>query len=158
MIRHATPDDAAAVRAVYAPYVETGWATFEEAVPSVDEVADRMGSGYPWFVAVEGSEVVGFAYGSRHRERGGYRTSADVSCYVARPGLGLGTALYAALLPAMAARGDLISLYAGIALPNPASVALHERSGFRACGVFPSVGVKHGLRDVGWWYLPVSDV
>jgi phosphinothricin acetyltransferase len=97
--------------------------------------------------------VAGYAYGSRHRERPGYRWAVDVGIYVAEihRGKGVGTALYEALLPLLARQGFYIAC-AGITLPNPASVALHESVGFRLVGVYEQIGWKAGAwRDVGWW-------
>src|SRR5947209_19690804 len=108
---------------------------------------------YPWLVAELGRETVGFAYGSRHRERPGYRWAVDVTVYVAdgHRGQGIGTVLYRRLLPTLARQGYFIAC-AGIALPNPASVALHESLGFQLVGVYQHIGWKAGAwRDVGWW-------
>ena len=158
-VRRARPEDAEAVAAVYAPAVSDGYASFEEQPPDAAEMATRMAASLLWLVAEVDGQVVGWAYGSRHRDRAAYRWSADVSVYLAagREGQGLGRALYDVLLPALADQG-LASLYAGISLPNAGSVALHERCGFRPIGAFPRVGFKHGRwHDVGWWWLPLHD-
>jgi phosphinothricin acetyltransferase len=97
--------------------------------------------------------VAGFAYGGPHRTRAAYRWSVDVTVYVAEQarGHGVGRALYGALLPALAERG-FHAAFAGIALPNPGSVALHEAVGFTPLGVYREVGFKLGRwHDVGWW-------
>jgi phosphinothricin acetyltransferase len=154
-IRAAAAQDAAAVAAIYAPYVGDGYASFEAEAPDAGEFQRRMLSKprLPWLVADEGATVVGFAYAARHRERAAYRWSADVSVYLApdATGRGVGRALYERLLPVVASLG-YVSAFAGIALPNPASVALHESFGFAQVGVYRNVGFKHGeWRDVGWW-------
>lgn len=153
MIRAAAPADARAIAGVYAPYVLDTAITFEEVAPEPPEVAARMAAGLPWLVADDDGGVVAYAYASPHRPRSSYRWSVDVSVYVApgAQGRGLGTALYDELLPLVAALG-YVSAYAGITLPNEASVRLHERHGFQPVGVYRSVGFKLGeWHDVGWW-------
>jgi phosphinothricin acetyltransferase len=131
--------------------------SFEEEVPSLGEIARRMSSRprLPWLVAESDGEVVGYAYASRHRSRAAYRWSAECSVYVAdgHRGRGVGRLLYERLIHEVHVLGYL-SLFAGIALPNGASVRLHEALGFRPIGVFPNVGFKQGAwHDVGWWVL-----
>ena len=160
-VRAATPDDAHAIAAVYAPYVTDGVASFEAAPPSAAEFAQRMDAPprLPWLVAAADGAVVGFAYASKHRTRAAYRWSVDVSVYLAAQarGRGIGRALYARLLPEVRALG-YVSAFAGITLPNPASVGLHEAMGFTPVGVYPDVGFKHGRwRDVGWWRLRLQE-
>jgi phosphinothricin acetyltransferase len=157
LIRPATADDAAAIAAVYAPYVTDTVVSFEAEPPDAVEVLRRMTARpvLPWLVAEEAGTIVGFAYASGHRARDGYRWAADCSVYLdgAHRGRGIGRALYDALLPMVRDLG-YVTLHAGIALPNDASVALHERLGFRPVGVYRHVGYKHGAwHDVGWWQL-----
>jgi L-amino acid N-acyltransferase YncA len=163
-VRAATPADAEAIRAIYAPVVEHTAISFEQHVPTVEEMRARMTAGptrLPWLVASpSGSpdEVAGYAYAAAHRSRAAYRWSVETSVYVAETarGLGVGRMLYAALLPVLTRLG-YVSAYAGVALPNPASVALHESAGFRHIGTFPRVGHKHGRwHDTGWWWLPLD--
>ncbi|GJG85894.1 N-acetyltransferase [Gemmatimonadetes bacterium T265] len=155
-VRPARPEDAAEVGAIYAPLVEHTAVSFEEVPPSVDEVRARIAATlatHPYFVAEDARGVVGYAYGGPHRARAAYRWSADVSVYVADRARrrGVGRALYAALLPALAARG-VHAAFAGIALPNSGSVGLHEALGFTPVGVYREVGFKFGRwHDVGWW-------
>jgi L-amino acid N-acyltransferase YncA len=111
------------------------------------------GASHAWLVAELDGAVAGYAYGSPHRTRAAYASSCDVAVYVdpAQQRQGLGRALYAELLPLMAARG-FHAAFAGVALPNPASVGLHEAMGFTPVGVYREVGWKlGGWRDVGWW-------
>jgi phosphinothricin acetyltransferase len=113
----------------------------------------EYGESHAWLVALSGGAVAGYAYGSPHRSRAAYASSCDVAVYV-DPGYarqGIGRALYAELLPALAGK-DYHAAFAGIALPNAASIALHEAMGFAAVGIYREVGRKlGGWRDVGWW-------
>jgi phosphinothricin acetyltransferase len=155
LVRPAARDDALAVSAIYAPVVEHSAASFELVAPDADEIARRMCAepALPWLVAADGDQVVGFAYAGALRQRPAYRWSVETSVYVG-PGhtnRGIGRALLTALLDQLAADGHRMA-FAGIALPNPASVGLHESLGFRPVGVFPNVGYKLGeWRDIGWW-------
>jgi phosphinothricin acetyltransferase len=160
-VRAATPADAAAVAAIYAPLVTGTAISFEEEPPSPDEIGRRMAARprLPWLVAVDGGRVAGYAYASAHRARPAYRWSADCSVYLdpGYRGRGVGRQLYERLIPAVRGLGYR-SLFAGIALPNPASVSLHEALGFQPVGVFRDVGYKHGSwRDVGWWQRSLAD-
>jgi L-amino acid N-acyltransferase YncA len=156
LIRQAGVGDAPAIQAIYAPVVADTIISFEEVPPDVAEIERRIAatlSAYPYVVAEEGGEVLGYAYASEHRTRAAYRSSVDVTVYVAAGAhhRGIGRALYAELLPAAAARG-YHAAFAGIALPNAASVGLHEAMGFSPVGVYREVGRKFGRwHDVGWW-------
>lgn len=155
-VRVSRLEDAAAIATIYAPFVGEGYASFEEAPPSVEEIAERLESGlrtHPWLTFERDGEPVGYVYASPHRARLGYRWAVDTTVYLAPEarGQGGGRRLYAALLPILVAQGYVVA-YAGIALPNPASVGLHEAMGFRPVGVYPGVGFKAGAwHDVGWW-------
>ena len=110
-------------------------------------------------VAERDGVVVGYAHASLHRARPAYRWSVEVSVYLApaERGRGTGRALYQVLLGQVRDLG-YVTAFAGVTLPNPASVALHERLGFRPVGIFEAVGFKHGRwHDVGWWRLPLVD-
>jgi phosphinothricin acetyltransferase len=161
-IRLARAADAGPIGAIYAPFV-TGTATsFEVVVPTETEIAARIEGTVahaPWLVAVEGEDVLGFAYASKHRERAAYRWSVDVSVYVhgraRRRGMARG--LYTSLF-ALLRRQGFYAAHAGITLPNPASVGVHEAMGFRPVGVYRKVGFKLGAwHDVGWWQLELRD-
>ena len=155
-LRPATSVDSVACRAIYAPYVANSWASFEETPPTAEEIAARIndcGVSYGWWVAEIDRRVAGYAYGSPHRSRGAYKTSCDVAVYVdpAYARRGVGRALYGALLPQLRGKG-LHAAFAGIALPNEASVALHQACGFGPVGIYHEVGWKlGGWRDVSWW-------
>lgn len=148
--RLAKQHDAEAVRAIYAPVVESSAISFETEPPTVEEMARRIadiGATYP-FLVTDG----GYAYASQHRSRAAYRFSVDVSVYLAEHarGRGLGRALYERLFAILAAQG-FVSAYAGVALPNPASVGLHKAVGFTEVGVYRGVGFKFGAwHDVLW--------
>lgn len=157
-IRLARPGDAPAIQAIYAPYVSSTAISFELEEPSAEEMRQRIEGTlrrFPWLVCCRGAEVTGYAYAAPHRERAAYQWSVDVSVYV-RPGShrrGAGTALYGVLL-AMTRGLGYCNAYAGITLPNPASVALHEKLGFAPVAVYREVGFKLGRwHDVGWWHL-----
>ena len=126
--------DAEAVAAIYGPAVESSIATFEESVPDATEMARRMReilTRTPWLV-MEADGIAGYAYAGPHRERPGYRWSVNISVYVAadRRRTRVGRALYDELISILR-RQRFVNVYGGIALPNPASVALHEAIGMR---------------------------
>lgn len=162
MIRHADATrDAAACASIYAPHVDPGPASFEERPPDAAEMARRIascGASHAWLVAEDAGRVLGFAYGCAHRERAAYRWACDVSIYLGAgaTGRGLGRALYSELLAVLERRGFRMAC-AGIALPNAASVGLHEALGFEPVGVYRRIGWKAGAwRDVGWWQRPLG--
>jgi L-amino acid N-acyltransferase YncA len=154
--RPATPADAARCAEIYAPFVTDTWVSFEDVPPSPDEMAGRIasyGASHGCLVAEQDGHVVGYAYGSPHRSRGAYKTSCDVAVYVdpAFARQGVGRLLYGELLPGFKKMG-YHAAFAGIALPNAGSIALHEAFGFTPLGIYREVGWKMGgWRDVGWW-------
>lgn len=156
-VRVVQPSDAAAIAAIYGPVVANTSISFELDPPSVDDMRARIVATLtvlPWLVCEDDAGVVaGYAYAGRHRERPAYQWSADVTAYVRADchRQGVGRALYAQLLPTLAGLGYR-QAFAGIALPNAASVGLHEAVCFVPIGVYREVGFKHGAwRDVGWW-------
>jgi L-amino acid N-acyltransferase YncA len=168
LIRPGDPaGDAAACAAIYAPFVLGTAISFEEQPPDAAEMRRRMEtvlSRYPWLVAEDGpagpgahGQVIGYAYASPHRERAAYRWAADVTIYIGaeHQRQGLGRALYEALFEILAAQG-LRMVCAGIALPNEASVALHEKLGFQPVGVYRQIGWKFDRwHDVAWYQRPL---
>jgi phosphinothricin acetyltransferase len=157
MIRMAAAADAAALAGIYNFYVRETIVTFEEeAVPEAEmarRVQDVQASSLPWLVAEQGGAVVGYACARPWKPRRGYRFSTEVSVYLdpAHLGRGIGTELYEHLLAALRAR-DTHAAIGGIALPNAASVALHEKLGFEKVAHFREVGFKFGAWiDVGYW-------
>lgn len=160
-VRDATEDDAAACAAIYAPYVTGTAISFEAEPPTVAEMARRIATArrtHAWLVLVDGDRVLGYAYGGRFKERAAYRWSCEVSVYL-EVGLrraGGGRALYAALLPRLAARGYRTA-FAGMTLPNDASAGLHRALGFEPAGTFRRVGWKAGVwHDVAWVQLSLA--
>lgn len=129
--------------------------SFELEPPDEAEMARRIAAysaSHAWLVAGCDGKVAGYAYGSPHRERAAYASSCDVAVYVdpAHARQGIGRALYARLLPALGEKYH--AAFAGIALPNDASIGLHESMGFTPVGIYREVGWKMGAwRDVGWW-------
>jgi L-amino acid N-acyltransferase YncA len=160
-IRVAREDDGASAAAIYQPFVETSVISFEAAPPDSSEMSRRIVdtvADFPWLICEIGGRAAGYAYATRHRVRAAYLWSVDTSVYVDRQywRLGIGRGLYASLFAILAAQG-FYNAYAGITLPNPASVALHEAAGFKPVGVYRRVGFKHdGWHDVGWWELTLQ--
>jgi phosphinothricin acetyltransferase len=155
--------DAERVAEIYRPHVVETLTSFEEVAPTTTEMAERISSTLawtPWLVAQdENDRVIGYAYASRHRERAGYRWSVDISVYVDWDWQrkGVGRALYAELLPTLRRQG-FVNVYAGVALPNPGSVALHEALGMKLVGVYEKVGFKFGeWPDVAWYGMTLAD-
>lgn len=163
VIRLADPArDAEAVAAIYRPSVEAGLASFEDTAPDAAAMAQRIAATLqrtPWLVAEEDGRVVGFAYASTHHERAGYRWSVNVSVYVHRgaQGRGVGRRLYGVLLPILARQG-FVNVYAGITVPNEASLRLHQAIGMELIGVYRRVGYKAGAwLDVAWYSLRLQE-
>ena len=158
-IREAKTADAVTVAAIYNHYVQASTITFEEKPISAQEMAGRMVAvstqNLFWFVAVKHNLVVGYAYATPWKSRSAYRHSTELTVYVAagNEGKGVGTGLYRRILPALKSRG-CHTVLAGIALPNPASITLHERFGFKKVAHLSEVGFKmQRWIDVGYWQL-----
>jgi phosphinothricin acetyltransferase len=157
-IRAAGPGDAAAIAAIYAPYVTATVISFETEAPGAEEIARRIADGgdlYPWLVAcdAETDAVAGYAYAAAFRSRPAYRFAVETTVYVADGAQrqGVGTLLYRALLPTLEAQGFAQAI-AAITLPNEASVRLHERHRFHQVGTYERVGFKfREWRSVGLW-------
>ena len=149
LIRLATEADAAAIAGIYAPYVTDTFVSFEEDAPDAAEMARRMaGDGrglHPWLAAEIGSQVAGYASSSAFRARPAYRWTVETGVYLApeAQGRGLGRALMERLLDLLTRQGFTAAV-AGITLPNPASVALHEKLGFAPCATYRDTGFKLG--------------
>jgi phosphinothricin acetyltransferase len=156
-IRSATAGDAAAVAGIYNPYIAKTIITFEEEPVDAGEIARRIADVHakslPWLIAESGGAVVGYAYATRWQPRCAYRSSAEVTVYLAsdQGGRGIGSMLYTQLL-AILRKCDVHAVIGGIALPNDASVALHEKFGFKKIAHFEEVGFKFNRWiDVGYW-------
>jgi phosphinothricin acetyltransferase len=161
-LRNATPADAPAIAAIYNHYVETTTVSMETEPVSADEMAQRIAGiqaeGLPWLVLAADGRLCGYAYASKWRARPGYRHAVESSVYLdpALRGRGHGRELYRALLARL--EGRFHTVIGGIALPNAASIALHERLGFRQVACFHEVGRKFGAWvDVAYWQLSLPD-
>jgi L-amino acid N-acyltransferase YncA len=161
-IRLATGSDAGQVAEIYAPIVRDTIISFEVEPPTADEMRRRIENTLerlPWLVCERRGRVAGYAYAGAHGSRAAYRWSVDVSAYVheSERRTGVGRALYRSLFAVLALQG-FYNAYAGITLPNPGSVGLHEAVGFRPVGVYRGVGYKLGAwHDVGWWQLSLQE-
>lgn len=155
-LRLATPHDAAAIAAIYAPICLGTAISFETEPPDAAEMARRMAAvlpHLPWLVLEDGGRVLGYACAKPYNERAAYHWTLEATIYVdeAARGRGVGRALYTALLALVTAQG-YHSISAGITLPNAGSVGLHEAMGFAPVGVYRAAGFKHGAwHDVGYW-------
>ncbi|MCW8809018.1 MAG: GNAT family N-acetyltransferase [Rhodanobacter sp.] len=161
MIRIAHAGDVAAIRAIYAPSVTDGTATFETEVPSIDAMQERLRTRllhYPWLVWEDAGEILAYAYAGRFRERAAYDWIAETSIYVRADvqRRGIARRLYGSLLDVMRLQG--INQAVGvITLPGENSVALHERIGFSPAGVWRQCGYKLGRWwDVGVWQMELQ--
>ena len=167
-VRLATSDDSTVIGEIYRPYVESTIISFEAVPPDANEIAARIAATmpqHPWLVAesaesaesgeigADGKSVLGYAYAHPFASRAAYAWSTETSVYLQQDQhrRGIGRRLYAVLLELLAAQGYR-EAFAGISLPNPASVALHEAMGFQAAATYRRVGFKHDAwHDVGWW-------
>jgi L-amino acid N-acyltransferase YncA len=161
-IRSVEPADVHALQAIYAPSVSDNATSFETVVPDLVEIRRRIDARrerYPWLVCEADRAVVGYAYASAHQARQAYQWSVDVSVYVDRGchRRGVGRALYLALFDLLR-RQRFVNAYAGITLPNAASVGLHESLGFEPVGVYKRVGFKFDRwHDVAWLHLRLGE-
>lgn len=159
LIRPVEARDAEAITRIYNHYIKNTVVTFEEQEIPVAELHKRIGAvtgaSFPWVVAELEGRVVGYAYADTWRSRCAYRFTLESTVYL-EPGFsgrGLGKALYKPVMEACRAQ-NIHALIGVIALPNPASVALHEKLGFVKAAHFKEVGFKFGQWvDVGYWQL-----
>ena len=157
LIRPATNADAESIAGIYNHYVENTAISFEESAVPVETMASRIddvtAASLPWLVAERGGQVVGFAYATQWKMRHAYRFSAECTVYLAPDvvGNGLGSGLYAALFSELQSREIHVAIGC-IALPNAASIALHEKMGMTQVAHFKEVGYKFGRWiDIGYW-------
>jgi len=161
-IRDATEADAPALLAIYRPFVTHTAVSFELEPPAPEEFAQRIvnaQSRWAWLVAEVDGTIAGYAYGSSFRQRAAYQWSVETSAYVdlGFHGRGVGRALYERLIEVLVAKG-YCTAYAGITLPNEASVRFHQALGFTPVGVFRRAGRKFGAwHDVSWWQRTLQD-
>src|SRR6185369_9544579 len=155
--------DAGAVAAIYAPYVRDTAISFETEPPAAEEMARRIRGVVehaPWLVYERDGEVIAYAYAGRFHSRAAYQWTVETTVYGHSAHLrrGIGRTLYTALLDVLRLQGFRAAVGV-IALPNPASVALHEQLGFRREGLLPAAGFKHGRwHDIGWWRLELQEL
>lgn len=162
-IRSVDERDAAAVRDLYAPFVSESATSFEIEPPDAAAMARRIQEQrerFPWLVFEAGGAVLGYAYASPHRAaRKAYQWCVETSVYIhprARR-CGVGRALYGALFDLLKRQG-FVNAYAGVTLPNPASLGLHQSLGFAPIGVYPRIGFKFGRwHDVAWMQLRLQE-
>ncbi len=162
MIRNALTSDAAAIQAIYAPYVLDTCVSFECEVPSIEELSTRITkvqqAGLPWLVYAEGEQVLGYAYATPWKGRAAYQHSVEVSIYLCddAKGKGIGALLYQTLFEVLREQGVHAAM-AGITLPNPDSVRFHEKCKMHKVAHFKEVGRKFGnWIDVGYWQICFS--
>ena len=158
-IRPATPTDAAPIAAIYNHFIRETIITFEEeeidAAGIEQRLAETSDAGLPWLVAERDGAVLGYCYASKWKGRCAYRHSVEITVYLhpEAAGQGLGTLLYEELLNELKRLG-MHAVIGGIALPNDASIALHEKIGMKKVAHFEQVGFKFGKWiDVGYWQL-----
>jgi len=159
VIRSATPSDSDSIARIYNHYILNTIITFEEQAVSSQEMAGRIeevtSTALPWLVAEHAGEVVGYAYASKWKGRCAYRFSVESTVYVDPDfvGKGYGTRLYERLFGLLREQGIHVVI-GGIALPNPESIALHERFGLKKSAHFNEVGFKfEKWIDVGYWQV-----
>lgn len=161
-IRLARECDADQMLEIYAPIVCTTAISFELVPPARTEMRERIRNilaSHVWLVCEEAHAICGYAYASKFRPREAYQWTAEVTVYVcpAHQRRGIGRALYLSLFEVMRLQG-FYSAIAVIALPNEASVRLHECLGFKLVGVLERAGYKLGhWHDVGWWQLKLQE-
>lgn len=161
-VRLATEMDAAAILAVYAPYILETVITFEYDVPPVEEFAGRIRTiikEYPYLVCELDGKVAAYAYGHRHMERAAYQWNAELSVYVDRDQVhrGMGKALYAAVMEILKLQ-NIQTVYGIVTSPNENSERLHDSMGFTHRALFPQMGYKFGKwLDVAWFEKNLGD-
>lgn len=161
MIRDAVKADSQQICDIYNHYIRHSSATFEEVELDVEQIAARIAQlqqHYVWLVFELDEKILGYAYVGQWKPRSAYRFAAECSIYLAEDaaGKGVGTALYAQLIDLLE-EYPIATLVGGIALPNPASIALHERLGFRKVAEFERIGRKFGRWvNVGYWQRQIK--
>lgn len=164
ILRAATPDDAAAILAIYAPYVVTNAVSFESKPPKLDEMHDRIveaGDVYPWIVGVdeESELVLGYAFAKPFRPGSAYRFAVETACYVSGEieGQGLRRNLYTALTATLTHQ-NFTQAISTLTMPNDKLIQLHEAIGFRRAGVYREITFKNGQWiDVGLWQRSLAE-
>jgi phosphinothricin acetyltransferase len=161
-LRHARVEDAAAIQEIYRPFVQDTAISFETDVPTIAQMSQRIEASltnWAWLVAEVNGEIAGYAYGSSHRARAAYNWSVETSAYL-HPDFhrqGIASLLYGELFKELEQR-KFGSAFAGITVPNDASIGFHAAMGFEMIGRFPKVGRKFGRwHDVAWMSRPICE-
>ncbi len=163
IIRNAKPEDAAALLDIYTPYITDTIITFETEIPSVEEFQDRIAEvqeKFPYLVAEEDGEILGYAYAHPYYGRSAYAWTAELSIYIRQEArhAGLGTKLYDKLEKQLEAQ-NVLNFLACISVPNDASIAFHEKRGYELIGQFKKVGYKFkAWHDTVWMEKHLRDV
>ncbi|MFN8432505.1 MAG: arsinothricin resistance N-acetyltransferase ArsN1 family B [Anaerolineales bacterium] len=159
MIRVAKAEDAVKIAKIYNHYIVNTVITFEKEPVTADEISTRMAdvfsSSLSWLVLENNDEVIGYAYATKWRARPAYKNSVETTIYLAKDsgGKGYGKSLYSSLISTLKSSGFHTAI-GGIALPNEASVGLHESLGFKKVAHFHEVGYKFDTWiDVGFWQI-----
>jgi L-amino acid N-acyltransferase YncA len=160
-IRLVEQKDTAALRDIYAYYVEHTYVSFEYTAPSATEFWERITATvleFPWLVCTCNEKIIGYAYAHKHRVRDAYQWSPESTIYLASDfhTKGIGRVLYETLFNLLRLQG-YHTVFAGVALPNDKSVGIHKKMGFEQIGVFNNVGYKNGKwHDTCWFQLPLQ--
>jgi L-amino acid N-acyltransferase YncA len=161
-VRLVSKKDAPEILDIYSPNILSSATSFETELPSIEEMQRRIENcllKFPWVVCTVDERVAAYVYASKHREREAYQWSCECSVYVHPDfkGRGIGKDLYALLFRILKEQG-LRNIYAGITLPNDASVRLHEKCGFQNFANYENIGYKFGKwHTVGWWKLQLNE-
>jgi len=161
-IRLATKNDAAEILEIYSPYILNTTISFETELPTVEQFQKRIEDclqKYPWIVCVIEGRIAGYVYASKHREREAYQWTCECSVYIHDDfkGREMGKKLYELLFQILKLQ-QFRNVYAGITLPNDASIKLHEKCGFMKFAHYENIGFKFGnWHSVGWWKLQINE-
>ena len=161
MVRTVKPEDATEISEIYNYYILNSVVTFEETPVTIGEMRERMqsiNSKLPWIVYEKDQQVLGYAYASEWKSRGAYKHSVESTVYLRHEEAkkGIGTSLYTELIQRLI-NMDFHAVIGGIAFPNDASIALHEKFGFEKVAHFKEVGYKfEKWVDVGYWELMIN--
>lgn len=157
MIRSLRPDDIEAITGIYNHYIENTYISFEEVPLTLSEMKARIEKvcslQLPWLVAEQDGTIIGYAYASPWHTRAAYKFSAEITVYLSpqHQNQGWGSRLYERLF-SLLSLSDTHTVIAGIALPNPGSIALHEKFGLKKAAHYKEVGFKYGKWiDVAFW-------
>ena len=161
-VRLASKEDAAEILEIYAPYILNTTVSFETQLPSIEQFQQRIENclkTYPWIVAVLNGRVAGYAYASKHREREAYQWTCECSVYMHNDfrGKAIAKLLYELLFQILKQQ-QFRNVYAGITMPNDASIRFHEKCGFEKFAYYENIGFKFSSwHSVGWWKLQIND-